>query len=191
MIRKQDRGKSHPMNTYLDSDIVFSLPSVQSMVSRLNVLGPGCLLYKRDLKGAFRQFSTDPGDYRFTGVFWQGKVYLDTRLAMGLRSAAYLCQAVTEIVARIVSKEAHILVYLNDFVGAEQVAKAEASFHHLGYVLQHFGLEEAPEKAVAPATRMDWLGVSFDTVEWTISLKPGKLQELLEWLPKLLKHKRV
>ena len=178
-------------HTYLDLEIVFSLPSVQSMVSRLNELGPGCLLYKRDLKGAFRQFSTDPGDYRFTGVCWQGKVYLDTRLAMGLRSAAYLCQAVTEIVARIVSKEAHILVYLDDFGGAEHASKAEASFNHLGHVLHYFGLEEAPEKAVAPSTRMDWLGVCFDTVEWTMSLKPGKLQELLEWLPKLLKHKRV
>ena len=110
-------------HTYLDSEIVFSLPSVQSMVSRLNELGPGCLLYKRDLKGAFRQFSTDPGDYRFTGVCWQGKVYLDTRLAMGLRSAAYLCQAVTEIVARIVSKEAHILVYLDDFGGLSMPVK--------------------------------------------------------------------
>ena len=50
---------------YLDFDIEFSLPSVQSMVSRVNELGHGCLLHKRDLKGAFRQFSTDPGDYCF------------------------------------------------------------------------------------------------------------------------------
>ena len=77
--------------SYLEFDIKFSLPSVQSMVSRLNDLGPGCLLYKRDLKGAFRQFATDPGDYSLTGVSWQGNIYLDTRLAMGLRSSAYCC----------------------------------------------------------------------------------------------------
>ena len=40
--------------TYLQLEMEFSLPSVQSMVSRLNELGPGCLMYKRDLKGAFR-----------------------------------------------------------------------------------------------------------------------------------------
>ena len=100
-----------PKTTYLEFEVEFSLPSVQSMVSRLNVLGPGCLMYKRDLKGAFRQFSTDPGDYCFTGVSWEGKIYLDTRLAMGLRSSAYCCQSVTEIIAKIVNSKAHILVY--------------------------------------------------------------------------------
>ena len=176
---------------YLDFEAEFSLPSVQSMVSRLNDLGSGCLLYKRDLKGAFRQFCTDPGDYRFTAVSWEGKIYLDTRLAMGLRSSAYCCQSVTEIVAKIVSEKAHILVYLDDFGGAECVDKAMDSFNHLGQVLELCGLEEAPEKAVAPSTKMDWLGVSFDTEEWSMALKPSKLQELLSWLPKLLNYKRV
>ena len=180
-----------PKATYLEFEVQFSLPSVQSMVSRLNELGPGCLMYKKDLKGAFRQFSTDPGDYRFTAVTWEGKIYLDTRLAMGLRSSAYCCQSVTEIVAKIVSMKAHVLVYLDDFGGAELADKAWESFNHLGWVLEHCGLEEAPEKAVAPSTKMDWLGVSFNTEEWSMALKPCKLSELLEWLPKLLKYKRV
>ena len=157
--------------SYLEFDIKFSLPSVQSMVSRLNELGPGCLLYKRDLKGAFRQFGTDPGDYCFTGVSWKGDIYLDTRLAMGLRSSAYCCQSVTEIIAKIAGKEAHVLVYLDDFGGAEQADRAFESYNHLGKVLEYCGLEEAPEKAVAPSTKMDWLGVSFDTVEWSMALK--------------------
>ena len=38
---------------------------------------------------------------------------------------------------------------------------------------------------------MDWLGVSFDTVAWTMAIKPSKLKELLEFLPKLLMYKRV
>lgn len=177
--------------TYLDHIVEFSLPSVQSMVSRLNALGIGCLMYKKDLKSAFRQFCTDPGDYKFTGLSWEGMTYLDTRLAMGLRSSAYCCQSVTELVAYIVSKKAHVLVYLDDFGGAELAGKAEDSFQHLGELLGYFGLEEAQDKAVAPTTRMEWLGISFDTVEWTMALKPGKLQELLAWLPKLLKLKRV
>ena len=38
---------------------------------------------------------------------------------------------------------------------------------------------------------MDWLGISFDTVEWTMALKPGKLEELVCLLPKLLRFKRA
>ena len=177
--------------SYLNFELKFSLPSVQTMVSRINELGPGCLLFKRDLKSAFRQFSIDPGDFCFTGINWQGEVYIDTRLAMGLRSASFCCQSVTEMVASIAKNRAFVLVYLDDFGGAEKCDKAFDSFGYLGWLLNYCGLEEAPEKAVAPTTKMDWLGVSFDTVEWSMSLKPGKLLELLEWLPKLLFMKRV
>ena len=177
--------------TYLEHTIHFCLPSVFSMICRLNELGPGCLMYKRDLQSAFRQFCTDPGDYKFAGVSWNGECFIDTRLAMGLRSSAYCCQSVTEMVARAVSVHAHILVYLDDFGGAELVSKAAASFEYLGKALSHFGLTEAPEKAVAPTTKMDWLGITFDSVEWTMALKASKLQELLVNLPLLLKAKRV
>ena len=180
-----------PKATYLKYSAEFCLPSVSSMTSRINELGPGCLLYKRDLKGAFRQFCTDPGDYGFMGLCWDSSIYIDTRLAMGLRSAAFCCQSVTEMVAKIAGKDSHVLVYLDDFGGAELASKAASSFKHLGYLLKHFGLEEASEKAVAPTTKMDWLGICFDTVEWTMALKPGKLQELLAWLPQLLTRKRV
>ena len=110
---------------------------------------------------------------------------------MGLRSSAYCCQSVTEIVAKVAGEKIFILVYLDDFGGAEKAERAHESFSHIGWLLDHFGLEEAPEKAVAPTTKMDWLGIRFDTIEWTMALKPGKLQELLEWLPKLLRYKRV
>ena len=180
-----------PQSSYLDCDTEFNLPSVQSMVGRINELGRGCLLYKRDLKGAFRQFSLDPGSYKFTGLQWQGKVLVDTRLAMGLRSSAFCCQAVTEMVAKVVSKEGHVLVYLDDFGGAESKERATRMFNHLGKMLVYFGLEEAPDKAVAPTTSMDWLGIHFNTEEWTMALKQGKLDELLDWLPRLLERKRV
>ena len=49
-----------PKATYLDFEVKFSLPSVRSMVDRLNELGRGCLMFKRDLKAAFRQFNIDP-----------------------------------------------------------------------------------------------------------------------------------
>ena len=177
--------------SYLGFAVDFSLPSVQSMASRLNDLGAGCLMYKRDLKSAFRQFSIDPGDYKYTGLSWNGEFFLDTRLAMGLRSSAYCCQSVTEMVAKVAGKESFVLVYLDDFGGAELDGKAFADYEYLGRLLKYFGMEEALEKAVAPTTRMDWLGICFDSVEWSMALKPGKLQELLILLPKLLRYKRV
>ena len=180
-----------PRSTYLDFEVEFSLPSVRSMIDRLNTLGLGCLLFKRDLKGAFRQFSVDPGDYRLTGLSWGDEIFVDTRLAMGLRSSAFCCQSVTEIVAKIAGEKAFILVYLDDFGGAELADRAFESFRHLGGLLEFFGFQEAVDKAVPPTTQMEWLGIKFDTIRWTMALKPGKLEELLVWLPKLLKMRRV
>ena len=39
-----------PKTSYLEFETEFSLPSVRSMVDRLNSLGTGCLMFKRDLK---------------------------------------------------------------------------------------------------------------------------------------------
>ena len=178
-------------STYLEFEVSFSLPSIRSMVERINNLGKSCLLYKRDLKGAFRQFSIDPGDYIFTGLSWEGKVYIDTRLAMGLRSSAFCCQSVTEMVAKVAGKSSFTLVYLDDFGGAEVASKAQEAYIQLGQLLSYFGLQEATDKAVPPSTSMEWLGIKFDTVEWSMSLKPGKLQELLDWLPRLSRLRRV
>ena len=180
-----------PRSTYLDFEIQFSLPSVRSMIDRINTLGSGCLMFKRDLKGAFRQFSVDPGDYKFTGLCWENRIYVDTRLAMGLRSSAFCCQSVTEILAKIAGEKAFILVYLDDFGGAELASNAYTAFNMLGSLLEFFGFQEAVDKAVPPTTHMDWLGISLDTIEWTMALKPGKREELLLWLPKLLTLKRV
>ena len=148
-------------------------------------------MYKKDLSAAFRHFGIDPWDYKCTGLIWKGRVYIDTRLAMGLRCSAFCCQSVTELVAKIAGRKGHVLVYLDDFGGADVAGKAHDTFRHLGWLIKHFGLEEASEKAVAPTTRMDWLGVSFDTLEWTMAIKESKLQELLAWLPELLKLKKV
>ncbi len=65
----------------------------------------------------------------------------------------------------------HVLVYLDDFGGVKLSGKANNTFMLLGSLLTHFGLEEAPGKAVAPTTKMDWLGICFDTIEWTMALK--------------------
>ena len=149
--------------TYLDFAVTFSLPSVNSMVIRLNELGRRCLMYKRDLKGAFRQFGIDPGDYRLTGLSWSNSIFFDTRLAMGLRSSAFCCQSVTELVAKIARKRAFVLVYLDDFGGAEPADKAFASFDQV----QSWAISvwrKLRKRLSLPRQR--WTGLAFALIRW-------------------------
>jgi len=82
--------------TYLGKTIDLAYPTVDHLASVLQQFGPGCHIFKKDLKRAYREFHLDPKDINFSGYVWQDKIYLDLVLVMGDRSAVYLCQRVTD-----------------------------------------------------------------------------------------------
>ena len=77
---------------YLGENIDLKYPSVDALCEKIVELGPGCHLFKRELKRAYRQIPIFPGDYHKVGFRWKGKTYMDWVLGAGLRSAAYICQ---------------------------------------------------------------------------------------------------
>ena len=84
-----------PSDSFLGEPISLSYPTIDSIVGAVISLGPGCLLYQRDLKKAYRQFPVDPKGYHLLGCTWDNQFYFDTVLTMGLRSAAMACQRST------------------------------------------------------------------------------------------------
>ena len=54
-------------SSYLGEDISLTYPTVDSIASLICSVGTACLLYKRDLKRAYRQFPVDPLDYPLLG----------------------------------------------------------------------------------------------------------------------------
>ena len=59
------------------------------IADRVALLGRGCLLFKRDLKRAYRQFPIDPFDYPLLRYWWNDALYFDVVLPMGLKTAAW------------------------------------------------------------------------------------------------------
>ena len=66
--------------------------------------GPGCSLFKCDFIRAYRHLPVDPGDLHYLGYKWEGGLFVDLTLIMGLRSAAYLWQRITNTIAYIAKK---------------------------------------------------------------------------------------
>ncbi|KAL9965660.1 hypothetical protein ACROYT_G029497 [Oculina patagonica] len=64
-----------PSKQYLGEDFSLVYPTVDDVAARILALGPGCLLFKRDLKRAYRQFPVDPGDYHLLGYSWQNQMF--------------------------------------------------------------------------------------------------------------------
>ena len=69
-----------PSDSFLGNPISLSYPTIDWIVAAVISLGPGCLLYKRDLKKAYRQFPVDPKDYHLLGYTWDNQFYFDRSL---------------------------------------------------------------------------------------------------------------
>ena len=93
------------------------------------------LVFKKDLKCAYRQIPVDPHDYHLLGLTVANDFYFHTRLPFGLRSATMACQRTTKAVAHILHELGlSIDVYIDDFYGAETPELAEASFLRMSHL---------------------------------------------------------
>lgn len=92
-----------PRNSFFGDPVDLTYPIIDDIVDAVVSLGRGCLLYKRDLRKAYRQFPVDPHDYHLLGYTWGGQYYFDTVLTMGLRSATMSCQRSTSTAAWILA----------------------------------------------------------------------------------------
>jgi len=72
-----------------------------------------------------------------------------------------------------------VVSYLDDFAGCSQASTAQDDFVLLGEMLSSLGLKEAANKSVSPSTRMEFLGITFDTRKMTVEVTPERVQELL------------
>ena len=96
---------------------------------------------------------------------------------MGLKSAAFIVQRVTTAVKYICQiLDISIGNYLDDY--ADYPDKARDSYLELVKVLGFCGLAESVNKACPPATRMDFVGVLFDTETLTLLVTEELLEEI-------------
>lgn len=176
-------------NRYLDERVELHYPNVDNFIEIIKSKGRFCLMFKRDLKRAYRQIPIDPKDYSLVGFSWKGHYFVDRVLPMGLTSSAYICQRVTNAVNFIVKKQGvDVVNYLDDFAGADSPELANQSFKKLKWVLDQCGLEESVDKACGPCLRMSFLGIWFDTEKLTMEVTPDRLFEIStlveQWLHK-------
>ena len=102
---------------------------MDNLVNLVRCKGPGCCLFKCDLSRAYRQLPVDQGDLHYLGYKWNGELYIDALLTMGLRSAAFLSQRVTNAIAYIARNNGvSVSNYLDDFGGVEVKDSATEPF---------------------------------------------------------------
>ena len=164
---------------YCGQPIKLTYPTIDDMARHVFELGPSCLLYKIDLSRFFRQIPLCPLDWSLMGMRWGGLLYFDKFFPMGLRSAAYCCQRVTNAIAYIHHSQGYWSINsLDDFGSAELQSTAWSSFFALRNLLEELRIDEAIEKCCPPSPRMEFLGNWVDADKMTIEVTENRLLEL-------------
>ncbi len=189
---EQSVNSGIPTDTYLGETYKLRLPGVDALVALVQTFGSGSLLFKKDLRRAYRQLPIDPRDYHFLGYSWNGLIFFDTVFAFGLRTAAMACQRTTNCISFLFAERGFSCTnYIDDFGGCDTPERAFDAFNQLQSLFLELGIESSPEKDSPPATSMIFLGILFDTIAMTLSIPIAKIQELLDRIRQLLRHRQI
>ena len=195
-------NKITPQENYLEFQAIYDVLKLDDFEVMILATGSGALLWKRDLSRYFLQLPLDPVDYWRTGFIWRQNYFFFTSYMFGLRHAGWAGQATTSALTHVHRKsgleydghEFSALNYSDDLAGCENGERAMVSYQKIGVLLEELGLDEAADKASPPATEMEYLGVTFNSITLKNSIPPHKMAELKDllftWLNKSICTKR-
>ena len=159
-----------------------SYASVDEAADIILKLGRNTQLAKMDIKSAYRIVPVHPEDRWLLGMAWMGKIYIDTVLPFGLRSAPKVFNAIADALEWIMHTEGvgHSLHYLDDFlfIGRPQSGECGTALQTALTVCKELGVPIADGKVHGPLTELEFLGIVLDSENMEIRLPREKLTRL-------------
>ena len=165
-------------DSYLGTDFILTLPSIDHITNKIKQLGKGSLIYKVDISRAFRHIKIDPRDYFLLGLKHKN-YYLDTCLPFGYRNGSRIFQRLSNAICFIMSTMGYDAInYIDDIIGLGTISTAEPSYHTLVQLLKKLGLDISVKKLIQPCTKATCLGVEVDTKNFTVAVPQDKLTNI-------------
>ena len=167
-------------DTYLGTDFILTLPSIDHITSKIKQLGKGSLIYKVDISRAFRHIKIDPRDYFLLGLKHKN-YYLDTCLPFGYRNGSGIFQRLSDAIRFIMGNMGYdVINYIDDVIGFGTISTADPSYQTLMNLLQKLGFDISIKKLVRPCTKATCLGVEVDTRNFTVAVPQEKLANIYQ-----------
>ena len=99
------------------------------------------MIYKKNIKRAFRHVKLDPKDYDLLGLHQDGW-FLNTCLPFGYRHGIALFQRLNDTVHHMMCQDDYeVTNYIDDILGIDLPSRIDASFDALSILLVHLGFE--------------------------------------------------
>lgn len=167
-------------DSYLGEKVDLVYPRIDDLCERVAALGPRCLLFKKDIKRAFKTIGIDLRDVPLQGFRWRNMWWFDLTNVMGSRLGPYIMQRVSSAIVFIHNSLGYFLLcYADDFSGAELPERAWQSYNTLGQLFRDLGVPEALEKSVSPASEIVFLGTGLNAERQVIFVIPERMCELM------------
>ena len=130
-----------------------------------------------------------PCDRVLQAVKWEGKLYVDSMLPFGLRSAPKIFNAIADAFQWYLQQQGlqHVLHYLDDYImiGPPGSTECQQNLETLLDAAKDLGIPVADHKTEGPTTRLMFLGIEIDTLAGQLRLPEVKLlrtkQLLQQW----------
>ncbi len=150
-------------------------------------MGRGCLLSKVDIKHAFRLLPVRPKDWPLLVYFWEGKYYVDLKLPFGARSSPSIFTDFADLLCWIFSNNYGLVIihYADDYLlfTTNCIFLAEKNLETLLQVFDSLDVPVATDKLIGPSSKIVYLGIEIDTVDFTLSIPQAKVSEVISVLP--------
>ena len=157
-------------DSYLGTDFILTLPSIDHITNKVKKFGRGSLLYKIDISRAFRHVKIDPRDYFLLGLKHEN-YFFETCLPFGYRHGSGIFTRLSDTVRFIMKNKGYdVINYIDDVIGFSTVTTVTPSYNALFQLLQELGFGISTKKLVKPCTKAICLGVAIDTENFTVSV---------------------
>ena len=170
------------VNDFIDKE-EFSLKyvTIDRAIEFIQLLGPGCFLNKVDIEGVFRIIPVSPRDFNLLGICWKDRFYYDTRLSMGGRSSPGLFDKFASALEWIAINNyelVHTCHLLDDFLTVEAPSNKGKGLKKLLQFFDILNVPVASHKVEGPSQKLEFLGITLDTVALEASLSEEKISKL-------------
>ena len=187
---------SHPEGASVNDGIEpelcsLSYTSVDEAVRRIRARGRGTLMAKLDVESAYRMVPVHPTDRPLLGMVWKGRLYIDSALPFGLRSAPKIFNSLADAIQWILEQQGvEVIHYLDDFLifGDPESQECKLALETVKALCARLGVPIALHKTEGPTCRLTFLGIELDSESCTLRLPVEKLQrlqrEIAQWMGK-------
>ena len=184
------------------SDFPTLMSSTTAFLRVINLSGRGGKMLKIDFSDAYKHIAVALADTDLQWFSWLGMGFKELCLVFGCTSSAGIFDRFAKIVLFIVlvrsgmPKEL-VCQHLDDVCGAAPASSSilEKFDQEFFEVAEYLGVKLAPrddpDKSFGPSTSGVVLGVFYDTVDWTWSIKGEKLLRLLHQLREVLDSQEI